>query len=476
MLFRVLIKKDSAFWKGGIPVKNARELCVQALVRVERTKAYSNLTLDQLLEQEGKNRTKDPLWRAESAFASTLFYGVLERKLTLDSCIEKYAVKGFAGMAGEVLAILRISFYQLLFMPNIPESAVVNEAVKLTRTFRRPGASGFVNGVLRSFLRDGKALPEYEDPVTQRSVLYSLPRWILLEWQQQFGEEETDRIATAFTRQMPLYARVNLLRNTPAELCKRLRCQLEQQKGFVWREEMAVIDPSLPGCLRLSGLGSLRKIPAFVEGRFHIQDKSSQLCALSLDAQPGDRVLDLCAAPGGKTFTIAQQMQGKGQVDAFDLHEHRVKLIREGAARLGLQNVTAQARDALKPCSAPQQYDRVLCDVPCSGLGILGRKPEIRYKSPEEFEQLPEIQYQILENAAAYLRDGGILVYSTCTLRREENQQVTGQFLRAHPEFAVEEFPQCCGDYQGLPGEQLLLPHQHDSDGFYICRMRKKIR
>lgn len=444
---------------------SARQLAAEALLRVDRDKAYSNLALDQRLEQEARSSAGSPSQaeqrKAEVAFASTLFYGVLERRITLDCCIEKYAVKGIKGISPEVLQILRVAFYQLLFLPNIPESAVVNEAVKITRQMRRSSASGFVNGVLRSFLRDDRALPHFDDPLRELSILYSIPEWMLSLWQNAYGPENAEQMAAAFNRPSPAYIRVNPLKCTLEELCRSL-----EEEGM---HPSPV--PEVPGCVRLSHMGNLRKLAAFQMGWFHVQDKSSQLCALSLGAQPGELVLDLCAAPGGKTFTIAQQMGGSGRVDAFDLYEKRVGLIRSGAQRLGLDSVQSRPRDALEYCPDSPLYDRVLCDVPCSGLGVLGRKPEIRYKEQADFEDLPRIQYKILENAARYVKDGGTLVYSTCTLRPEENQKVVRRFLERNPHFTLSAFPEGCGAYTGREGEATLMPHTDGTDGFYICRM-----
>ena len=444
----------------------ARQLAAEALLRVEQDGAYSNIALDKKLEQYQKNAGKDGEARArsEAAFASTLFYGVLERRLTLDCCIENYAAKGLKGMSPEVLQILRVAFYQLLFMPNIPESAVVNEAVKLTRQMRRSSASGFVNGVLRSFLRDGRALPHFDDPLKELSILYSIPQWMFAEWQRDYGPETAEQMASAFNRPAPVFVRCNPLRCTPEELCTGL-----EREGISAGEE-----EGLPGCVRLSHTGNLRRLEAFRAGWFHVQDKSSQLCALALGAKAGERVLDLCAAPGGKTFTAAQGMENRGQADAFDLYEKRVELIRQGAERLGLTSVACGVRDALEFLPDSPLYDRVLCDVPCSGLGVLGRKPEIRYKDPDDFAGLPRIQYKILENASKYVKEGGTLVYSTCTLRREENQEVVHRFLKEHPDFSVVPLPAECGVYGGREGELTLLPHVDGTDGFYICRMEKK--
>lgn len=444
----------------------ARQLAAEALLRVEQDGAYSNIALDKKLEQYQKNAGKDGEARArsEAAFASTLFYGVLERRLTLDCCIENYAAKGLKGMSPEVLQILRVAFYQLLFMPNIPESAVVNEAVKLTRQMRRSSASGFVNGVLRSFLRDGRALPHFDDPLKELSILYSIPQWMFAEWQRDYGLETAEQMASAFNRPAPVFVRCNPLRCTPEELCTGL-----EREGISAGEE-----EGLPGCVRLSHTGNLRRLEAFRAGWFHVQDKSSQLCALALGAKAGERVLDLCAAPGGKTFTAAQGMENRGQADAFDLYEKRVEFIRQGAERLGLTSVACGVRDALEFRPDSPLYDRVLCDVPCSGLGVLGRKPEIRYKDPDDFAGLPRIQYKILENASKYVKEGGTLVYSTCTLRREENQEVVHRFLKEHPDFSVVPLPAECGAYGGREGELTLLPHVDGTDGFYICRMEKK--
>lgn len=448
---------------------SARQIAAEALLRVDKDDAYSNLALDNRLEREYRassaagDTAQLERQRSEAAFASTLFYGVLERRITLDCCIEKYAVKGLKSISPEVLQILRVAFYQLLFLPNIPESAVVNEAVKITRQMRRSSSAGFVNGVLRTFLRDECALPHFDDPLLELSVLYSIPPWIFQEWNTAYGPESAEQIAAAFNRPSPIYVRANSLKCTPEQLC-----------GEMVAEGSAAPDPSLPGCVRLSHTGNLRRMSAFQNGWFHVQDKSSQLCALSLDARPGERILDLCAAPGGKSFTIAQQMEDRGIVDAFDIYEKRSALIQEGAKRLGLTSVHSGARDALLFVPDSPQYDRVLCDVPCSGLGVLGRKPEIRYKERDDFLDLPLIQYKILENAAKYVKTGGTLVYSTCTLRQEENSGVARKFLANNPGFSVIPLPESCGEYAGKEGELTLMPHVDGTDGFYICHMIKR--
>ena len=449
----------------------ARQMAAEALLRVDKDGAYSNLALDRRLEEYERNAGKEKdtpsqveRRKSEAAFASTLFYGVLERRLTLDCCIEKYAAKGLKGMSPEVLQILRVAFYQLLFLPNIPESAVVNEAVKITKQMRRSSASGFVNGILRSFLRDDRALPHFDNPLKELSILYSIPEWMLLEWQKAYGFDNTEQMASAFNRPSPLFIRANSLKGSSSELCEKLK-----------EEQVSVFpDPDIPGCIRIAEQGNLRKLSAFQNGLFHVQDKSSQLCALALGAEPGEHILDICAAPGGKTFTIAQQMQDKGVINACDLYEKRVGLIREGAERLGIASVCCETRDALQFVSDSPLYDRVLCDAPCSGLGVLGRKPEIRYKQRAECSDLPFIQYKILETAARYLKKGGVLVYSTCTLRPVENSGVVRLFLKKHPSFVITPFPEGCGSYTGRHGELTLMPHVDGTDGFYICRMMKQ--
>ena len=431
----------------------ARGLVVKALLRVEEQGAYSNLALDGELsrgELDGRDR----------AFASALFYATLERLITLDACIARQSSIPLKKLSPGVLAILRISFCQLLYMPQIPPSAVVDEAVKLTRRNRLASAGGFVNGVLRSFIRAGCPVPHPGKEDEALSVEYSVPLPLIRLWIKSYGAEDTRAFLARTAPPAPVYIRANLLRTSREELTRRLA-----EEGV----EARPVDGT-EGAMILEKGGDLRRLSAFEEGLFHVQDLSSQLCARALDARPGMRVLDVCAAPGGKTFTVAQYMEDKGELLAFDLHPKRAGLIASGAKRLGLSCVRAGAGDASVWDGKRGFFDRVLCDVPCSGYGILRRKPEVRYKPLEETQSLPDIQYKILETSAKYTKEGGLLLYSTCTLHPRENQEVVGRFLQEHPEFAPS--PLTAIGFE--EGQVTLMNTRWDTDGFFLAALRRR--
>ncbi|MDD2956219.1 MAG: 16S rRNA (cytosine(967)-C(5))-methyltransferase RsmB [Oscillospiraceae bacterium] len=445
-------------------MKNARQLAAQALMRVDEGKAYSNIVIDRALEGSGlDNRDK--------AFATALFYGVLERRVTLDWVIGRYSKLSIGKMSPAVRALLREAVYQIACMDGIPASAAVNEAVELTRAMGQKNAAGFVNGVLRSFLRDGGAIElpqEGKDRAGRLSLAYSVPRPLVKLWENQYGRAELELLLKAMGEHPPLYIRVNSLKTTAQELLERWH-----EAGIEARQVEGV-----PFCLAVAHSGAVEKFPGFAEGLFHVQDLSSQLCAAALQAGPGMRVLDVCAAPGGKSFTLAQWMENKGSLLAGDLYPAKIKRIEEGAARLGVCCLCAGVRDAALYSPETGSFDRVLCDAPCSGLGIIRRKPEIRYKPLEELKGLPALQYKILETSAKYVKDGGALVYSTCTLNRHENDYLTERFLKEHPEFQPDPLPEwitaLAGKEQGW--QMTLFPQDCGSDGFYMARFCKSGR
>lgn len=435
----------------------ARKLAFQALLRMETAKSYSNLTLDALLKAENPEPR-------ERQLAANLFYGVLERKLTLSYLIEKYTKKKLASLDPEVVVALELGLYQLLYMDGIPQSAAVNESVELIKKSRKKSAAGFVNGVLRSFLRDGRRveLPE-GDTLRRASIEFSMPLPILKRWAKDYSPETAVELAKACLGRPPLHGRVNTLRCTTAEVI----ASLEKDGVRVVPHE------TLPDCLELSETGSVSELAAFREGLLTIQDTASQLCAWAVGAKKGERIFDLCAAPGSKSFTVAQLMGDEGELLSFDLHPSRVELIRKGAERLGIRCIQAGAGDATKFRPELGLADRVLCDVPCSGLGIIRRKPEIRYKSEEELEGLPPIQLAILENGARYVKPGGTLVYSTCSLNRAENEEVVDRFLKTHPEFSPEPFPETVRKVLGESCcRKTLMPMEGGFDGFFVARIK----
>ena len=429
---------------------------VKMLMKMDSSEAYSNLLLDHVFSESD-------LSERDKAFAAALFYGVLERRLTLDYIIEKNSKIPFAKLDPAAVVILRTGLYQLLYMDSVPESAAVNESVKLCKKLKCFSAQGFVNGMLRSFIRGGKKISYLGlEPEKRLSVEYSCPQWLTEKLVREYGTDFAVRALKASVGMPPVYARVNKLKTTTEKLLAELSKHRIKAAAY----------PGLDNCIKLEKSGDIEKCAPFRQGLFHVQDISSQLCCLTLRPVVNETVLDVCAAPGGKSFTLAELMENNGRLYSMDLHDMRVGLIEDGAARLGIKMITAMQNDASKFNGELPQADRVLCDVPCSGLGVIRRKPEIKFKSAGDFEGLPEIQYQILETSARYVKPGGTLVYSTCTLSRAENDEVAGRFAAAHPEFLpiVQPVP-----YAGAAGEPMrtYCPDENGGDGFFTASFRR---
>lgn len=441
-------------------MKNSRYIVYKALMRVEQDGAYSNLVLDEALsESELDSRDK--------AFASNLFYGVLERKISLDYIIRKFSGRRLKKIETEVLTILREAVYQLVFMDKVPDSAAVNEAVKLCKKEKLYRSSAFVNGLLRSITRAEERfpLPDENDTSKYLSVKYSCPEDITQRWINDYSRDVTEGILTSLSGRPPIFIRTNTAKTTSEELIKLL-----EKDGVTVRK--ALID----GALKISCTGAVTMLEAYKKGFFHVQDLSSQICCELLCVRDGDTVSDVCAAPGGKTMNLAQRTPS-GKVFSCDIYDHKLKLIENTAKRLGLTNIKTSLRDAADKEKQLEMSDKILCDVPCSGLGVMRRKPEIRYKSDTGADTLPEIQLAILENSAKYVKPGGMLLYSTCTLNKKENNGNAEAFLKAHPEFepapiklpegirrTIDESVNCL----------TLFPQTNGTDGFFIALFRKK--
>lgn len=439
---------------------NARLIALQALLRVHKDDGYSNIVLNQTLKKAGLNAR-------DAGFVSALFYGVLERMMTLDYMIQRYSKIPLKKISPDVLEILRLAFYQLCYMDKVPPSAAVNEAVSLARLRRQEKAAGFINAVLRSFVRAGSSaqLPE-GDSRRALSIRHSCPEWIIALWQNAYGQQTAKKLLEQLAGRPPLTIRANNLKSSAEELSHEL-----EERGLPVKR-VAYIE----GALQLKDTGSIETNAAFREGKFHVQDLASQICCLALGPKPGECVIDVCSAPGGKAFTIAERMENQGELLAFDLYEAKVNLIREGARRLGITILKADVRDAANPETELPPADRVLCDVPCSGLGILRRKPEIRYKNPESLDSLPDLQYRILRSSARLCKPQGVLLYSTCTLNPAENGRVADRFLREHPDFAPLPLllPQQLIRNSFEPEHQLsLMPHLHGTDGFFLSAFKR---
>ncbi|MFA9380417.1 MAG: 16S rRNA (cytosine(967)-C(5))-methyltransferase RsmB [Acetanaerobacterium sp.] len=444
---------------GGMRLASARQTALRALERVEQDGAYSGLVLHELLE-------KAALAPRDAAFATALFYGVIERLLTLDDMIRPHSKTPLKKQDVTVRNILRMGAYQLAYMDSVPDSAAVNESVLLCKKNKKTSAAGFVNAVLRALLRAGKTLTLSGAPndSARMSIEFSTPLPLVVMLTRRFGAPRARGILEKSIGAAPLYARVNTVCTTTQSLIARLA-----DEGVT-----ACAHEEIPDCISLYQAGDITRLSAFSEGLFHIQDASSQLCALAVDARKGMTVLDLCAAPGGKSFTIAEGMQNMGTLLSFDLYDFKAGLIRQGAERLGLSVIQARVGDAAQYNPALPAADRVLCDAPCSGYGVMRRKPEIKYKPLDSFEELQATQTALLGNAARYVRDGGVLIYSTCTLRREENEAVADAFLQDNSAFAPRPLPD---NLQGClhEGEHMatILPDDFDSDGFFIASFIK---
>ena len=436
-------------------MKTARQTAFEVLNKIERDKSYSNLTLDSFLYSAN-------LSGADNAFVSALVYGVLERSISLDYCLSRHLKQPLKKLKPQVLTALRLGTYQLLFMDKIPVSAAVNESVTLVKKNGCAFASGLTNAVLRAVSKEGFVLPEKTEKLRYYSVKYSFPEKLVSLWIDSYGEENAVGIMSSCAGRPPLTIRVNTLKITQDELISRL-----ENEG-VTAEKSAV-----ENALNLEKCGSIEKLSAFEEGLFHVQDAASQLCAKALEAKPGDNVLDICSAPGGKAFTAAQYMENKGRILACDIHSHRLALIKEGANRLGVNIIDVLRNDASVYNPDMPQFDRVLCDVPCSGLGIVRRKPEIRHKAFDEIASLPELQLAILSNAAKYLKKGGRLIYSTCALNPAENESVCERFLENNKDFILKDISDIAENVYSNNGMITLMPHNNFTDGFFIAAFER---
>lgn len=431
---------------------DARLTVLNMLTRMEKN-SYSNLLL-------AGTFSKSELSAQDKKFAAALFYGVIERRITLDYIVDIYGTSG-KKIEPEIRQILRMGLYQLLYMDSVPDNAAVDESVQLTKKIRKSKASGFVNALLRNFIRRGKDIKLPDDEIKALSVEYSCPEWLVKLWKKDYGDEILPCLLGATVGQSDTSVRVNTTKITPQELLSRF------ENEDISASQSGVISE----CINIKG-GTVDKLSSFTEGLFHVQDISSQLCCKALSPASGDKVLDVCAAPGGKSFTLAEIMGDNGVLLAFDLHEKRVELIRKGAERLGLKCIKASSGDAgvFNPelCGA----DKILCDVPCAGLGVIRKKPEIKYKNPDDFKGLPVIQMKILENASKYLKVGGELVYSTCSLNRAENDEVIDGFLKSHENFVgvpfFEEIGAPFGEYKAT-----IFSGETFGDGFFISKIRR---
>lgn len=425
---------------------NAREMVLKGLYRIEKEDAYTNQVLKDVLSDDG-------ITPVDRGFVTELLTGVVRHRLRLDYVIQRFSKIKLKKLSPWVHQILRMGIYQILFLERVPDSAACNESVKLANRYANGGARGFVNGLLRTVVREKENIPLPKENPDRFSVAYSCPLWLTEKLINQYGEETTEKILIASQEKHPVTLRVNRLVTTPEELQKRLK-----DEGM-----NTSLDEENSNRLVMEGALDVYRSTSYKEGFYTVQNSSSMTAVEVLDPKKGEVVLDLCSAPGGKTTYMAERMENQGEIHAFDLHPHKIELIKKSAERLGISIVRAVAQDATVPMEWwVGKVDRVLADVPCSGIGVIHKKPDIKWhRTEEDVRELCGIQQMILQNAAAYLKPGGVLVYSTCTILKEENEEQIREFLKKHPGFVLED-------------ERTIFTHETGGSGFYIARLVQK--
>lgn len=432
---------------------SARNTALAALIACRRRAAWSDGVLKEYLR-------RDRLDARDAALAARLCYGVLQNRLLLDFYLSRFVKPPLKKLQPVVLDILRLGAYQLTMTGRIPASAAINEAVEQTKRSANRQAAGLVNGALRAMARAGTDLPEPPDLATK----YSHPAPLVALLRENVGEALLEPLLQCDNEAPPTAVQHNPLRCTEPALL-----EAWEEQNVPWTRH-----PWMPGCFQVTGAPA--SLPGFREGWFYVQDAAARLAVRAAGLKPGMRVLDCCAAPGGKSFAAAIELENRGEVLSCDIHPHKLPLIEAGAERLGAKAVKTVQQDAAAPREDwAGQMDAVLADVPCSGLGVIRKKPDIRYKDLAQTEQLPALQGNILQNAGRYVKPGGVLLYSTCTVVKRENEAVAEAFLERNRDFVPEPMtlPEAL---RGEPSAMLtLLPCTDECDGFFLAKLRKTV-
>lgn len=430
---------------------NVRELILNVLLEVTRDGEYSHIAIKNTLDKY------QYLEKQERSFFTRVCEGTLENMILIDYIINQFSKVKVNKMKPVIRCILRSSVYEMKYMDSVPVSATCNEAVKLAQKKGFHTLKGFVNGVLRNISRnlENIVMPDKEkEPVKWLSVTFSIPEWLVEKWQKDYEFIQIEEMCQAFLAKRATSIRVNTMRTTKAELIKELEA-----------EQITVTEnPEISNALYIDGYDFLAGIPAFEEGKFYVQDVSSMQVSLWAEPKEGANVIDVCAAPGGKSIHMAELLQGTGMVEARDLTEYKVALIEENIERCKLSNICAKQADArILEEDMVETADIVIADLPCSGLGVIGKKPDIRYKMTEEkCQELAALQQEILHTVQNYVKPGGVLMYSTCTINKQENEDNVSAFLKEHADFALER-------------QQQILPKKGKNDGFFLARLVRKL-
>ena len=432
-------------------IDQTRELALKVLYKIDKEEAYSNIELNEQIKQNRKNLTEKDI-----GLISEIVYGVTTWRLTLDEIIKKYSKIKIKKISPWILNILRMGIYQIIFLDKIPKSAAVNESVNLAKRYGHASSSNFVNAILRKIEKtDYEEFFQIGDDIERISKITSMPKWIVEELMKNNEIKKVEEICKNSNIKPKITIRVNSLKINKQELIEKLK-----EKGIECNEPQEKVDDFLI----LEKIKNIENIDEFKKGYFTIQDISAGQTARILNPQPGELVLDACSAPGGKTTYMAELMKNKGKIEAWDIHEHRTKLVEQNAQRLGINIIETKGKDAsLYDESFKEKFDKILLDVPCLGIGVIKRKPDIKWqRKPEDVIEITKIQEKILENCSKYLKTNGEIVYSTCSILKKENQDVIDEFLKENNEFYIE------------PNEvRNILPNE-EKDGFFICKIYRK--
>lgn len=444
--------------------KNPREIAVNILNEINEEEAYSNISIN-------RNIGKD-ISSLDESFIREIVYGVIESKLLIDWIIMQFSKIKIKKIAPIIREILRIGVYQIIFMDRIPDSAAVNESVKLAKKYGHKGSVGFVNAILRNISRNKNniELPERNiDSTEYLSVKYSHPKWMIKKWIKDFGLNFTEELCLANNEKPKLNIRVNTLKIAKQELMYKLK-----KRGFDVKEGEYAYD-----CIIIDNPVRITDTDEFMNGFFQIQDESSMLVAQIMNPKPGDLVIDVCSAPGGKTTHIAQKMENEGKIIARDIHEYKLNLINGNIERLGINIIQLEQYDARKLDERLiEKADCCLVDAPCSGLGLIRRKPDIKWSKEEDnLSEITKLQYEILMNSSKYVKKGGVLIYSTCTIQKEENIILVRKFIENNKSFILRSFEELIGEEElkkaATNGYIELYPNINNTDGFFIAKMIK---
>ncbi len=444
--------------------KNPREIAINILKEINENEAYSNISITRNIEDVENS--------LDESFIREIVYGVIENKLQIDWIIMQFSKIKLKKIAPTIIEILRAGVYQIIFMDRIPDSAAVNESVKLAKKYGHKGSVGFVNALLRNISKNKNniKLPEKDkSPIEFLSIKYSHPQWMIKKWIEDFGLDFTENLCIANNDKPKLNIRVNTLKISKQELINKLA-----NRGFILSEGKYAND-----CIIIDNPIRITNTDEFKNGLFQIQDESSMLVAQIMNPKPGDFVIDVCSAPGGKTTHIAQKMENKGKIIARDIHEHKLNLIKDNVARLGTSIIQLEKYNATNlDENLTEKADCCLVDAPCSGLGLIRRKPDIKWHKVEDsLSEITKLQYEILVNSSMYVKKGGILVYSTCTIQKEENIWLMKKFLEGNKEFRLISFQDLIDNEelkkQAINGYIELYPNINGTDGFFIAKLIK---